>query len=198
MMKKLGLGKLVIALSITVALLSLFVPMSNHLVEQSVDGVSQSSYGQITEEFILTIGETARELGQTNDLYASVMIAQAILESSSGQSELSQAPYYNYFGIKGNYYGQSVNMLTWEDDGSGNVEHVYADFRAYGSPEASLSDYVALLQSPIYTGARKSNTLSYMDATAALTGLYATDTSYHHKLNDLIVQYGLTRYDLPS
>ncbi len=43
-----------------------------------------------------------------NDLYASVMIAQAILESGGGQSRLSQAPYFNLFGIKGTYQGQGV------------------------------------------------------------------------------------------
>ena len=33
-----------------------------------------------TEVFISQIGETARQLGQANNLYASVMIAQAILD----------------------------------------------------------------------------------------------------------------------
>ncbi|UZM97111.1 hypothetical protein OL548_17780 [Lysinibacillus sp. MHQ-1] len=44
------------------------------------------------EEFIGKIAETARNLGANNDLYASVMIAQAILESESGQSGLGSAP----------------------------------------------------------------------------------------------------------
>ena len=45
-----------------------------------------------TDYFISQIGEPARQLAQDNDLYASVMIAQAILESGSGQSGLSDAP----------------------------------------------------------------------------------------------------------
>lgn len=41
------------------------------------------------------------KIGLKEDLYASVMIAQAILESASGQSELAQAPNYNLLsGIK--------------------------------------------------------------------------------------------------
>lgn len=47
------------------------------------------------EEFIGEIAETARDLGADNDLYASVMIAQAILESEHGQSGLGSAPNYN-------------------------------------------------------------------------------------------------------
>lgn len=134
---------------------------------------------QITINFIESIGEAARQIAAQNDLYASVMIAQAILESNSGQSALSQAPNYNFFGIKGDYNGQSVTMKTWEDDGSGNAYTIDAQF----------------LQKDIYAGVHKSNTTSYKDATKALTGTYATDTSYGTKLNRLIEQYGLTVYD---
>ncbi|MBF6976319.1 N-acetylmuramoyl-L-alanine amidase [Streptococcus macedonicus] len=150
---------------------------------------------QITINFIESIGESARQIAAQNDLYASVMIAQAILESDSGQSALSQAPNYNFFGIKGDYNGQSVTMKTWEDDGSGNTYTIDAQFRSYGSQAESLEDYAQFLQKDIYAGVHKSNTTSYKDATAALTGTYATDTSYGTKLNRLIEQYGLTVYD---
>ncbi len=42
------------------------------------------------------------------------MIAQAVVESGWGSSALSQAPYYNLFGIKGSYQGQTVYMDTLE------------------------------------------------------------------------------------
>ena len=44
----------------------------------------------------------------------------------------------------------------------------------------------------------KSNTSSYRDATAWLTGRYATDPSYNAKLNNVITAYNLTQYDTPS
>ena len=53
-----------------------------------------------TQQFIDTIGEDARKLCQQSDLYASVMIAQAVVESASGSSGLSCEPYNNLFGIK--------------------------------------------------------------------------------------------------
>ena len=74
-----------------------------------------------TSEFIRKIGEEARVIGQRHDLYASVMIAQAILESGSGNSALAAAPNYNLFGIKGAYHGQvsafpHKKMMVKEDD----------------------------------------------------------------------------------
>lgn len=149
-----------------------------------------------TQLFINQIAGTASQIAQANDLYASVMIAQAVLESNSGQSGLSAAPNNNFFGIKGAYNGSSVTMTTWEDDGNGNAYEIDQAFRSYPSIADSLSDYAALLSSPTYAGVRQSNTLSYQDATAALTGLYATDTSYNVKLNSIIQAYGLTAYDV--
>ncbi|HBA1104967.1 TPA: autolysin, partial [Enterococcus faecium] len=49
-----------------------------------------------------------------------------------------------------------------------------------------------------YSGAWKSNTRSYTEATAWLQGRYATDTSYASKLNNLIATYNLTQYDSGS
>lgn len=149
----------------------------------------------VTQQFIADIGPKAQLVAATNDLYASVMIAQAILESDSGQSKLSQPPHYNFFGIKGDYQGNSVLLETWEDDGQGNPYTIMADFRSYGSIDRGLADYALFLQSDLYWNVHKSHTRSYRDATAALTGTYATDTSYGDKLNDLIQRYQLTRYD---
>lgn len=163
--------------------------------DNSVKATAEVTYNQSTLSFIDTIGDTARQIGQDNNIYASVLIAQAILESNSGQSGLSQAPYYNYFGIKGSYNGSSVTMRTWEDDGNGNTYEVDQAFRSYGSLSDSLADYAALLSTNRYAGAWKSNTTSYADATQALTGTYATDSLYGSKLNSIIAYYGLTVYD---
>lgn len=148
-----------------------------------------------TYDFINRLGGIAQELGSTYDLYPSVMLAQAILESQSGTSGLSVAPYYNLFGIKGQYNGQGAVFETWEDDGQGNAYTVNAEFRQYPSWRASLEDYANLLQLPMYQGAHRSTTTGYQDATAHLTGRYATDTSYGSKLNQIIEAYSLTRFD---
>ena len=156
------------------------------------------------QNFLSTIGGYARDIAKNNDLYASVMIAQAILESGWGQSGLASAPNYNLFGIKGDYNGNSVRMDTLEDDGSGNYYAAKEPFRKYSNYGESLNDYASLLTGDnnpnswrykFYYGARVSATNSYQDATQYLTGRYATDTRYASKLNQLIQTYGLTQYD---
>lgn len=151
--------------------------------------------------FVKAIGEDARTLASQNDLYASVMIAQAALESGFGTSGLSIAPNYNLFGIKGSYNGASVNMATNEDDGSGNQYGINATFRRYPSYKESLSDYVHVIKTTnlgngaYYSGAWKSHANSYKDATAYLQGRYATSTQYSELLNKIIETYHLTDYD---
>lgn len=150
-----------------------------------------------TEVFISQVSEEAKSIALSYDLYASVMIAQAILESQSGQSSLASPPNYNLFGIKGDYQGQSILLSTQEDDGMGNLGTVDAAFRVYPSYHESLLDYAQILQQEHFWGAHKSYTNSYHEATDALTGVYATDSQYAEKLNALIEQYHLTQYDMP-
>ncbi|MGX2947134.1 peptidoglycan DD-metalloendopeptidase family protein [Enterococcus alishanensis] len=165
------------------------------------DGAIHFEKDESVDSFIRKIGESARKIGQEKDLYASVMISQAILESASGQSTLAQAPNYNLFGIKGTHNGKSVSMATQEDFGNGNLYSTQAGFRVYEDYEDSFNDYATLLKegisgnSEFYSGVWKSNAPTYQDATAFLTGKYATDTQYNQKLNGLIETYDLTEYD---
>lgn len=177
------------------------------IVNQEENKVENYEYAvtKTTQEFIEVIGEDARRIAYENDLYASVMIAQAILESGSGNSALSQAPNYNLFGIKGTYRGQSVSMMTMEDDGTGKLYSIQSVFRKYPGYTESLEDYAQLLtgkgnslNSTFYYGVRKSYAKDYQKATAFLTGRYATDTNYDKKLNGIIEAYNLTQYDNPK
>lgn len=165
---------------------------------QTSNRVSQS-------EFLGLITDYAKQIAAENDLYASVMIAQAALESGWGNSTLSQAPNYNLFGIKGEYNGNSVVKNTLEDNGSGDYYQIEDAFRRYDNYGQSLTDYASLLTGGndvnnwrygFYAGARYSNTNSYKDATAHLTGRYATDTRYADKLNRIISENDLTQYDV--
>lgn len=167
----------------------------------SSDGTVHFERNESVEQFIQKIGEAARKVGQENDLYASVMIAQAILESASGQSLLSKAPNYNLFGIKGTHNGKGISFATQEDLGNGILYTTQATFRQYQSYEESLKDYVKLLKEGLagnanfYEGVWKKNAKTYQDATRYLTGRYATDSQYNQKLNGLIETYDLTMYD---
>ena len=153
-----------------------------------------------TEEFIATIGEQAREIAGNSGLYASVMIAQAILESGSGSSGLSKPPYNNLFGIKGTYHGSSVSMMTQEDDGTGYHYDIMSAFRSYPSTRESLQDYADLLtvsMAAFYAPAWKANAKTYVEACDYLQGHYATSTTYSASLQGLILAYDLERFDHP-
>ena len=156
---------------------------------------------QTTEEFIQTIGKDAQQISWNEGLYASVMIAQAILETGSGNSQLARPPHHNLFGIKGSYQGKNVTFNTQEDKGNGQLYTIKSAFRQYPSYKESLEDYASLLKKGIsgnpsfYQATWKEHAATYKEATKALTGKYATDTSYDRKLNALIETYNLTIYD---
>lgn len=154
----------------------------------------------MTNAFIETLAKTAQPLAKDRGLFASVMIAQAFLESGEGKSDLSQPPNHNLFGVKGEYQGQFVKMPTTEYK-DGQPYRVNAEFRKYPSYKESLNDYANLLRNgvswnpKIYEGTWLENAHTYEDATKALTGTYATDPNYAEKVNKIITDYSLTTYD---
>ncbi|WP_137665876.1 glucosaminidase domain-containing protein [Enterococcus hulanensis] len=194
-----------------------FIDLEEDLLGQELPEADLTEYGEQTlaeypaamnftenedaKSFIEKVGEDARKLGQEYDVFASVMIAQALLESGSGTSALSLAPNYNLFGIKGTYQGQSISMSTQEDRGNGELYSINSAFRKYPNYAASLGDYVELLRGGIsgnagyYQQTWRSTAKNYLRTTKALTGTYATDTTYGQKLNSIIALYHLTQYD---
>ena len=182
----------------TTACVGLYVSPVDQLLSANFSVVEAST---AATQFLRNIIPAAQNVARGKDIYTSVMIAQAALESGWGTSALSKAPNHNLFGVKGSYNGQSVNMQTLEDSGGQNYYSIQADFRKYPSYQESLEDYADKIVNGIsgaplfYSGAWKSKTNSYQDATAYLTGRYATDTAYGSKLNRIIEQFGLTKYD---
>ena len=182
----------------TIACVGLYVSPVDQLLSANFSVVEAST---AATQFLRNIIPAAQNVARGKDIYTSVMIAQAALESGWGTSALSKAPNHNLFGVKGSYNGQSVNMQTLEDSGGQNYYSIQADFRKYPSYQESLEDYADKIVNGIsgaplfYSGAWKSKTNSYQDATAYLTGRYATDTAYGSKLNRIIEQFGLTKYD---
>lgn len=154
------------------------------------------------QPFIDLISEPAMKIGADQGIYASVMIAQAVLESNYGKSALSQSPSNNLFGIKGKYKGQGKSFKTSEDNGSGSLFQINSKFRIYNSYNESLNDYASLItnglsyNSGYYAGAWKVNATNYREAANYLEGRYATDTNYAGKLIHLIEKYDLTRFDV--
>ena len=158
-------------------------------VPQIEDGkVSDDNFNvvdsQDTRKFIKSIAKDAHKIGQKEKIYASVMMAQAILESDSGKSSLAQSPNYNLFGVKGSYNGESVNFNTLEAGSDNQMFSINAGFRKYPNLKSSLQDYADLIKNgiegnpTIYKPTWKSEALTYKEATSHLSHSYATDPNY--------------------
>src|SRR5690625_19836 len=150
-------------------------------------------------QFIQRIAPTAVLIANQYGIYPSVMIAQAALESSWGQSDLATV-YNNLMGTKGTWKGESITVRTREDV-NGESVYINAGFSVYDSWGASLYRYGNLMRNGLnwdteyYHGTWRENTDSYLEATDWLQGRYATDTSYANKLNQTIQTFNLEQYD---
>lgn len=146
-------------------------------------------------------------------ILAAISMAQFILESRLGKSELATAA-NNLFGMKeklsGNTWagshwdGKSVyTKPTTEQKPSGETYTVTASFRKYCCIEDCIADHSAYL-----LGAMKGDKLryeglkgcaDYKDAARILKdGGYATAVDYVAKLCEVVERYGLTKFNLEA
>ena len=156
-----------------------------------------SSYPGNVQSFLNTIGPVAQQVAQENGIYASVMIAQAALESGWGNSALSTEG-HNLFGVKWNGTGNYVTMPTQEYYG-GQWHTINAKFQSYNSYYDSLTGYAQLIKNN-FPNSTRANAATPQIAAANLKngvyGSYATDPNYANSLDRMISDYGLTRYDV--
>jgi hypothetical protein len=148
--------------------------------------------------FVQAAGQAARVAKAQTGVPASVTVAQAILESSWGQSELATAA-NNYFGVKaiGSIGDDGVIwMPTSEYDDSGQLYQTLSAFRAYKSLTDSTADHDWLLEtSPRYAPAmRMANDPREFAELIAEEG-YSTDPDYASKLVALMDSYNLYQFD---
>jgi len=143
-------------------------------------------------------------------ILASVSLAQFILESGWGKSELAQNA-NNYFGMKcslsGNTWGGSAwdgakyTKETKEQKKDGSYETITADFRKYPDLEHSIADHSAYLNSAM-NGSRKryeglAGEKDYKNAVQIIKdGGYATSLTYVEKICSIIEKWKLTQYDV--
>jgi len=156
--------------------------LTNKYIEQYAQDVVDASYG--------------------TGLFPSVMMAQAILESNNGQSDLT-VKYNNHFGIKCLcnacpcfLLGQYVVMRTSEEV-NGKQIYIKDKFRTYANSYDSFVDRIDFLKSnPRYTNAGVFDASTPQEQTKALQNAgYATSTTYASMLNKLISQYNLEALD---
>ena len=126
-------------------------------------------------------------------ILASLTAAQAFIESSKGNSGLTSKA-NNLFGIKGEYNGQYVYMLTTEYIG-GIPQKVNAKFRKYPSWQESINDHSGLfLRSSRYANLRGCKDYKIACINVQKDG-YATSPTYANTLIKTIETYKLYTWD---
>ncbi|MGO4995028.1 GW dipeptide domain-containing protein [Jeotgalibaca porci] len=153
------------------------------------------------QQFMEYVAKYAKTIAADYDIYASIMNAQAMLESGYGKSDLASKA-NNLFGIKSfkDSEGYKLNIGTWEEL-SGKIVHIEDYFKIYPSYYDSFIDNAKTMREGLtwdknfYNGTWVENTNNFKDATLFLTGRYATDTRYYFNLNDIILRNNLTRFD---
>ena len=122
---------------------------------------------------------------------ASITLAQALLESGAGKSQLAQES-NNHFGIKchSNWEGEKVYH---DDDQKGEC------FRKYDKVIESYEDHSAFLKRDRYQTLFTYKITDYKSWAYGLKAAgYATDPKYPSKLIKIIEDYELNRFDDPQ
>lgn len=175
-------------------------------------GMQAREFQNLTEaQVIAKVGALFTADQKKTGILASVSMAQFILESGYGKSELALGA-NNCFGMKKSLSGNTWGGSTWdgvsvytkktkEQKADGSYVTITADFRRYGCVEDSIADHSAYL-----LGAKKGSELRY-DGLKGCTdykkavqiikdGEYATSLTYVEKLCSIIERWKLTQYDV--
>ena len=98
--------------------------------------------GYTIDSFLKVMKPYAIRDMKSTGILASLTIAQAKVESGTGNSKLT-VECNNLFGIKGTYNGQGKQYWTWEYENGVKVRR-YCYFRKYPSWQESLNDHSGL------------------------------------------------------
>lgn len=152
--------------------------------------------------FIEELANYAIKHGRPAGVNPSLIIAQGILESAAGASELATGA-NNLFGIKANtaWTGEIYSKVTKEWSKTGGWIEITANFRKYESYEGAVVDLVSKYVNG--TGWEPRNRYfavlgetDYVRASIAVHAAgYATDPNYPDKLQRVIEAHDLTQFD---
>lgn len=140
------------------------------------------------EEYIAQWKEVAVRKMKEHGIPASITLAQGLLESGNGNSELARTA-NNHFGIK--CTSDWTGGKSYHDDDRKND-----CFRKYRDAADSFEDHSKFLKRQRYASLFELKTTDYKGWARGLKAAgYATDPNYPQKLIHLIERYGLDKLD---
>lgn len=164
----------------------------NFLIKSSSERKSQEEI-DFRQAYIEDTEKMAVRIARKNNILPSVMLAQSILESNWGRSELSRE-YNNYFGIKAVKNDQGIVFET-EEYVDGESGRYMENFKKYSLKRESFEHYAKLL-STAKRYEKVKTAKNYKEAAKYIKeGGYATDPSYDDKIISVVEKYELDKYD---
>ena len=183
-------------------------------VEVISSGMQAGEFQGLTEEQVLAkVGPLFTADQKKSGILASVSMAQFILESGYGKSELALGA-NNCFGMKKSLSGNTWSGSVWdgvsiykkktqEQKADGSYVTVTAEFRKYLNVGDSIADHSAYLlgakngEKFRYDGLKGCS--DYKKAVQIINdGGYATSLTYVEKLCSIVEKWKLTQYDVTA
>jgi peptidoglycan hydrolase FlgJ len=143
-------------------------------------GGSDTSSDTQAAVFSAKVAPLIRQAAQELGVSPRILLAQTAIETGWGRSVVGN----NLFGIKAgsSWTGATVSAGTHEYE-NGQYVSITDNFRAYPSYDASVQDFVSMVKnSPRYQAALGKGEDAVGYARALLSGGWATDVDYVHKL----------------
>lgn len=145
------------------------------------------------DAFARLFGPIARESQKRTGIPASIVLAQAALETGWGRSSIGDAK--NLFGIKGTGPAGTIRISTQEFR-NGRMVREMANFRKYNSWMESIQDHGRLLQNARYQRAMANADNPDRFAEELQRAGYATDPQYANKLKNIMRTHNLYRFNI--
>lgn len=143
---------------------------------------------QVNIDYINRYSQIAVDKMKEHKIPASITLAQGILESGAGQSELAKKS-NNHFGIK--CHQDWTGERVYHDD-----DEKQECFRKYSKPELSYEDHSQFLKKKRYEPLFALDVTDYKGWAKGLKACgYATAKDYAERLIELIETYNLQQYD---
>lgn len=178
-------------------------------MKESVGMQASAFAGCTEEEYVEAVGKLYTENEKKTGILASVPLAQSILESGYGQTDLAQVG-NNMHGMKCSLSGNTWKGTTWNGDSfyekdspevyNGKTVMKRSQFRCYECIEDSIADHSAyLLNAANGSKQRYAGLQGEKDYKKAIRiikdGGYATDPEYVSKIENIIERWELTRFN---
>ncbi len=145
------------------------------------------------DEFARVFGPAATEVSRQSGVPASIILAQAALETGWGEASIGDAR--NLFGIKGTGPAGTISVPTQEYI-NGRMVTVNDNFRKYNSWMESMLDHSRLLQGSRYAAAMRNRNDPDQFARELQRAGYATDPDYASKLVSIMRANDFYRYNV--